>query len=413
MFPEIPSSLQHVSGYSDNRSSSRVVRDNFFHFNLNASATRFMSWKGQHTLKAGLQFERLGAHLLSGAQQPTITLYWDASRAANDGSYQRGKYGYYAVARTFNSGDPVANNWGLFVQDSWTLSRNLTLNLGIRTEREYAPSYRAEWPGVQFGFGDKIAPRVGFAWDIKGDSRWKAYGSWGTYNDLMKLGLGYVMFGASRSVTYYYHLDTYDWQSIGGDYPPVPGQGYPGTYIDSYDYRTVSNDPKHNMVDPDLKSIRMQEITGGLDHELSSTMSLGIRYAHKWVDYAIEAVCTLYGGQELCGVNNPGFGTAKYPWGTDYPMQPEAVRQAIAEERARSPLAEAQRESDAVLADPGALQPAAATWRGRQEPGLVDAIAVRSDGASPEIGLIFLHGFGGNFAWPCWAMARAARPGCA
>jgi hypothetical protein len=64
---------------------------------------------------------------------------------------------------------------------------------------------------------------------------------------------------------------------------------------------------------------------------------------------------------------------------------------------------------DAVLADPGALQPAAATWRGRQEPGLVDAIAVRSDGASPEIGLIFLHGFGGNFAWPCWAMARAAR----
>lgn len=33
-------------------------------------------------------------------------------------------------------------------------------------------------------------------------------------------------------------------------------------------------------------------------------------------------------------------------------IAPEAVRQAIAEERARSPLAEAQRESDAMLADP-------------------------------------------------------------
>lgn len=33
-------------------------------------------------------------------------------------------------------------------------------------------------------------------------------------------------------------------------------------------------------------------------------------------------------------------------------ISPEAVRQAIAEERARSPLAEAQRESDAMLTDP-------------------------------------------------------------
>lgn len=33
-------------------------------------------------------------------------------------------------------------------------------------------------------------------------------------------------------------------------------------------------------------------------------------------------------------------------------IAPEAVRQAIAEERARSPLAEAQRQSDAMLADP-------------------------------------------------------------
>ena len=47
----------------------------------------------------------------------------------------------------------------------------LTLNLGIRTESEDVPSYRADNPGVHFGFGDKIAPRVGFAYDVKGDSR--------------------------------------------------------------------------------------------------------------------------------------------------------------------------------------------------------------------------------------------------
>jgi hypothetical protein len=326
-FPDIPASLQHVTGYADYQSSSRAVRDNYFHLNLNATATRFISsWKGQHTLKAGVQIERIGADLLSGAQQPTVSLSWDASRLANDGTYRRGKYGYYSVSRSYSSGEPVAKNFGLFVQDSWSVTKNLTVNLGVRTENEDAPSYRPENPGVHFGFRDKIAPRAGFAWDVKGDSRWKVYGSWGRFNDLMKLGLGYVMFGATRWVTYYYTLDTYDWPSIGGAYPPVPGQGYPGTYIDFYDYRTVANDPKLNLVDPDLRPIRMQEFTLGLDHELTSTMSVGVRFAHKWVDYAIEAVCILVSGQEQCGVDNPGFGIAKYPWGTSMPIQPPAVR---------------------------------------------------------------------------------------
>ena len=31
--------------------------------------------------------------------------------------------------------------------------------------------------GIKFGWGDKIAPRVGFAYDIAGDGKWKAYGS--------------------------------------------------------------------------------------------------------------------------------------------------------------------------------------------------------------------------------------------
>ena len=40
-------------------------------------------------------------------------------------------------------------------------------------------------------------------------------------------------------------------------------------------------------------------------------MSVGVRYVHKWIDYAIEAVCELVAGGEACGVNNPGFGTGE------------------------------------------------------------------------------------------------------
>jgi len=41
------------------------------------------------------------------------------------------------------------------------------------------------------------------------------------------------------------------------------------------------------------------------------------------VDRAIEAVCD---PQYVCGVNNPGFGPARYPFGPDFPVQPVAKR---------------------------------------------------------------------------------------
>ena len=58
-------------------------------------------------------------------------------------------------------------------------------------------------------------------------------------------------------------------------------------------------------------------------------MSLGVRYAHKWIDYAIEAVCNFTpSGEEDCGVNNPGYGSelGTYPLGRNNPAQPPAVR---------------------------------------------------------------------------------------
>ncbi len=190
------------------------------------------------------------------------------------------------------------------------------------------PSYRADNPGVEFNFGDKIAPRVGFAYDVRGDSQWKVYGSWGVFYDLMKLTIGRVMFGGDNWVNYYYTLDTFDWPSIScGD--GQPGSGCPGSFITQFDFRPVANNPTHDLVDPDLKAARSQEFTLGMDHELNRTMSVGVRYAHKWIDYAIEAVCNFTpSGEEDCGVNNPGFGSelGTYPLGRSNPAQPPAVR---------------------------------------------------------------------------------------
>jgi hypothetical protein len=329
-FPEIPTSLRQLNGYADNPVSTRNARDKFGRFGVNIDGTYYASFKGQHTVKAGLQWERLSNDVLTGAQAPTITINWNASRSTLDDPPQqiRGTYGHYVVARSYTEGKIHSNNVGFFVQDAWTLNNRLTLNLGVRSDAETVPSYRPENPGLEFGIADKIAPRVGFAYDLRGDGRWKAYGSWGMFYDISKLEMPRGAWGADRWIDYAWTLDSFDWPSINCD--GTPSSGCPGTFIEQADRRHVSNDPNDNLIDPNLKPIRTQEFTLGVDHELRGGMSVGVRYAHKWLDRTIEDVgIQVAGVGEVFMIANPGFGIAEYTLAAtcpECPAQPKAKR---------------------------------------------------------------------------------------
>jgi hypothetical protein len=322
-FTDIPANLQHVNGFLDATPSARIVGDDYDRFSISADATRYATWHGAHRLKTGVQFERVGNDVLSGYQAPVILLFWDASYFTTDGTTARGPYGYYESTRPYTAGDVSASNVGLFAQDSWTVHPRLTLNLGLRAEREDVPSYRPENPGVHFGFGDKIAPRAGFAWDLAGNARWKLYGSWGVFYDLMKLTIGRVMFGASHSDDAYFTLDTPAWPSITCLQPLVSLSGCAGALIDKRDRVTPANQAGSSLVDPDLDPTRSQELTAAIEHEWRASTSVSVRYVHKWVDRAVEAVCD---PKFACGVNNPGFGTGARPFGSAFPAQPPAKR---------------------------------------------------------------------------------------
>ena len=117
------------------------------------------------------------------------------------------------------------------------------------------------------------------------------------FYDIFKLELPRGSFGGDRWLEYYYTLDTYDWTTLadGANCPPACA----GTLIDPVasglgtnpiDFRHVSLDADH--IDPDLKPMKQQEATFGLEHQLNDVVALSVRYVHKQIDRAIEDIQT-------------------------------------------------------------------------------------------------------------------------
>jgi len=331
---DVPGGLQHPAGFADPYTNSATTFDIGTRLGLNLSATYYASLAGQHAFKGGIQFDRYGNDVQSGYQQPRAGLYWDYTYRANIGGSYKGAYGTYYVQQFLTTGNIHSNNVGLYLQDSWTVNNRLTVNAGIRSETEHVPSYDPLSSGrnnaITFGFGEKLAPRVGFAYDVKGDGKWRAYGSYGKFFDITKLEMPRGSFGGDKWIRYWYTLDTYDWQAIGAN------GNYPGTFIESINYRynSAASDALEvsgGGIDPALKPVEQWEVTFGLDHELSPTTSVGIRYVHKDLVRTIEDVGVIVPGLgEVYIISNPGFGMTKTTLPTQCngpcPDQPPATR---------------------------------------------------------------------------------------
>jgi hypothetical protein len=86
------------------------------------------------------------------------------------------------------------------------------LNLGLRLDKENLPpiTRRAVSKAISFGWGQKMAPRLGGAFDVKGDGKIKLYASFGYFYDIMKYNLPRGSFGGDYWHDCVYALDTPD-----------------------------------------------------------------------------------------------------------------------------------------------------------------------------------------------------------
>ncbi len=163
---------------------------------------------------------------------------------------------------------------GAFVDDSWSISDNLTFNLGLRYDyhKGIIPSFpRLNPDGSPSGetipgvdpvlTWNNISPRIGFAWDVGGNSKTVIRGSFGVYYDGNVGG---------------------NWNSPPIDHPGLFaywGPSWEGPWDDEPSW---SWDPGGNVsVDPNLKAPRTLQYSIGFEQAIGNSYSFGVTGLYK------------------------------------------------------------------------------------------------------------------------------------
>lgn len=351
----LPAALQQTTGHA---SAANNENTTFHNADKTVQLDETLSWIksgwwGTHNFKFGYQLYRASNSILQTWNQPTMYVYPSAAYApqgpvgaancaaveAADGTSQcSGIYGYATVIDYGSGGQAISYNHGVFAQDAWTIGKGLTIDAGLRLEKENLPAENQPQGGisqpVSFGWGDKIAPRIGAAWDVFQNGKLKIFGDYGVFYDTMKLNLAISSFGGQYWQNCAYALDTANLSSIGLAFnsagrdcvgPDSSSQAnFAGgttpsglTFLENQNFRTFPTTcatctPTAEGVAPNLKPYRQHEFDLGADYQISPTLVFSARYDRRRLDHVIEDASIfnpLVG--ETFVVVNPGQGVNK------------------------------------------------------------------------------------------------------
>jgi hypothetical protein len=349
---DLPAQLQQGQGhFNDAFSGTFTTRNANKAIQYDADLAWFKSgWKGTHNFKFGYQLNRLQNDILQSYNEPYVQLFVGTSGTYDPLSSTGvtncapfvalygaciGNFGTATVFDFGTGGNVTSFNHGLFVQDAWTIGHGITINAGVRFDKEYLPASTTAGLSsnpINFNWGDKVAPRIGAAWDVFKDGRMKVFGSYGKFYDIMKLNVAISSFGGQFWNLCTYTLDTGDLTTIkpalnsAGRYcvgDQTTGAVWAGgtapaglTFIENINNRTFPTtcstcSETSTGVTPGLKPFSQHESTFGLDYQIKRNLALEVRWDRRRLDNAIEDSSLINAGNETFVIGNPGKGIEK------------------------------------------------------------------------------------------------------
>lgn len=246
-----------------------MVRANQERRTWNAVASWLPRWKGDHQIKGGVQF----------SHAPYGQIFDSLGHGDLVARYRNGVPDSVTVYNT-----PVATSLdqfelGVFAQDSWTLTRRLTINAGLRYERhvgslneqsagagDFVPArtYAAQSNLIVW---NTVVPRVAVAYDLTGAGRTVAKISASQYTQ--RQGSQLVdQFNPLRQNT-----EVRTWRDANADLIPQPGEIGPG--------QGALDRGATVRIDPDLVRPRQWEFTASVEHELANDFAVSASYFYR------------------------------------------------------------------------------------------------------------------------------------
>jgi carboxypeptidase family protein/TonB-dependent receptor-like protein len=268
---------------------------------VGGSVTRFA---GSHELKGGLEYEKEDAEVVrreSGGQEVDVL-----ANPVNPGkTIYRHLYWTTPTATVGNAplsqltASPEHKVTSLYLQDRWAVLSNLTLNLGLRWDRQQIIDASGT---QQIDLKKDLAPRLGFIWDPGSDHRAKVFGSAGRFYEQLPMDLvirSYSFERQPRIINYSptdNHPDPNAEADLGTDSAILGGFTEPS--------------------DPNIGGQYLDEAILGFEREVGANVAVGVKGIYRTYGRVIEDFLCMDDGTYCVG--NPGEGIMKRVFTLDY-----------------------------------------------------------------------------------------------
>ncbi len=267
---------------------------------------------GTHVFKLGVEFDYLRFDIEKGYSGGIA--YREAVNGATFTDYRA--YGFLTgpddvVPMDVAGSDTYSTSLGVFLQDSWTLTKGLTANLGVRWDAQWMQNHDGD---TVIALANQWAPRLGLIWDPTGDGGAKIFANLALFYESIPLDILDRAGSGDPTIISVKFCD-----------PADPEQVNTACLDDAN--RAVINGPEspdqiwfaygagRTAVDPDLQAQSSWEFVAGAEYDLGRISNLfqdlrtGLLYTKRWMNNVIEDMSRDEAATYFVG--NPGSGIAK------------------------------------------------------------------------------------------------------
>ena len=229
----------------------------------NASLTHYAEdfIQGNHDFKFGVEVERSMARSRYGFTGANNTYYVDYT-----GYYYAGPQGQY-LAYQYKGYDTNTSyiRAEAFAQDSWQITNRLNINLGLRFSNNWG--FVKGKDGTVF-HSMRLAPRIGFTFDLLGDKSTILKGHYGQFTEAMLTAM----------------IDRLNPASIFNDYNVLQWNQTSNAYEIS-----DTTPPANYTLQDDIKHPYMDQFTASIERELFKDASLTVTYINRsWHNFILR-----------------------------------------------------------------------------------------------------------------------------